>query len=68
MMDQVRGRFGKKQQIRLSDCFKESRDMNEVITIFLATLELVKVQEILVQQEENFGEIYLVRSQDESNS
>ncbi|MBY5033666.1 segregation/condensation protein A [Streptococcus gallolyticus] len=68
MMDQVRSRFGQKKKISLSDCFKESRDMNEVITIFLATLELVKVQEILVKQEENFGEIYLVRSQDESNS
>ena len=35
--------------------------MNEVITLFLATLELVKVQEIQVMQEENFGNIYLIR-------
>ncbi len=38
--------------------FAEIKDMNEVITLFLATLELVKVQEVQVIQE-NF-DIYLV--------
>ena len=39
--------------------------MNEVITLFLATLELVKVQEVQVIQEENFGNIYLVGRKNE---
>ena len=39
--------------------------MNEVITLFLATLELVKVQEIQVMQEENFGNIYLIGKRNE---
>ena len=39
-----------------------------MITIFLATLELVKVHEIVLEQTETFGDIYLVRSEDESLS
>ncbi|TCD46049.1 segregation/condensation protein A [Streptococcus sp. X16XC17] len=68
MMDRVRKRFTQQKRIELSNIFKESRDLNEVITLFLATLELVKVQEILLEQTENFGKIYLVRSEHESLS
>ncbi len=32
-----------------------------MITMFLATLELVKVHEIVLEQAEIFGDIYLVR-------
>lgn len=68
MMDRVRQRFSQQKRLELSTIFKESRDLNEVITLFLATLELVKVQEVLLEQAENFGEIYLVRSEHESLS
>ena len=34
--------------------------MNELITVFLATLELIKVQEVEALQEEPFGDIILV--------
>ena len=47
-------------RLALQEIFAETKDMNEVITLFLATLELVKVQEVQVIQEENFGNIYLV--------
>ena len=65
MMEAVRGQFGDSNRLTLSSIFKESRDLNELITIFLATLELVKVHEISMEQKETFGEIYLVRRKDE---
>jgi segregation and condensation protein A len=68
MMEAVRGQFGDSNRLTLSSIFKESRDLNELITIFLATLELVKVHEISMEQKETFGEIYLVRRKDESLS
>ena len=60
MMDVVRQRCAGKSRLALQEIFAETKDMNEVITLFLATLELVKVQEVQVIQEENFGNIYLV--------
>lgn len=68
MMDLVRSRFKVVPRIELRQLFQESQDINEVITIFLATLELVKVHEIVLEQKETFGDIYLVRSEDESLS
>lgn len=68
MMDHVRGKFQQGKRLKLGSVFKESRNLNELITIFLATLELVKVHEITMEQEENFGEIYLVRRIHESLS
>ncbi|MDO4666605.1 MAG: segregation/condensation protein A [Streptococcus sp.] len=65
MMDIVRKQCSFQKKINLQDIFSKSRDMNEVITLFLATLELVKVQEVLVIQEENFGNIYLVGNKNE---
>ena len=65
MMDYVRDRFQQAKRLKLGSIFKESRDLNELITIFLATLELVKVHEISLEQKENFGDIYLVRREDE---
>lgn len=68
MMDLVRSRFEANPRIELRQLFQESQDINEVITIFLATLELVKVHEIILEQKETFGDIYLVRSEHESLS
>ena len=59
-MEVVRQRCAGKSHLALQEIFAETKDMNEVITLFLATLELVKVQEVQVIQEENFGNIYLV--------
>ncbi|WP_105113204.1 segregation/condensation protein A [Streptococcus suis] len=68
MMDFVRSRFETVPRLELRQLFQESQDVNEMITIFLATLELVKVHEIVLEQTETFGDIYLVRSEDESLS
>ncbi|NQG96795.1 segregation/condensation protein A [Streptococcus suis] len=68
MMDYVRSQFSKSNRLELGQIFKESKDMNEVITIFLATLELVKVHEVELEQVETFGTIYLVRREHESIS
>ncbi len=68
MMDYVRSQFSQTKRLELGQIFKESKDMNEVITIFLATLELVKVHEVELEQVETFGSIYLVRREHESNS
>lgn len=65
VMAQVRSQFQPGKRLVLRDLFVQSRDMNEVITIFLATLEMVKSKEITMEQTENFGEIYLIRSEDE---
>ena len=40
--------------------------MQEVITLFLATLELIKTQEILLIQKESFGDIYLMKKNEEN--
>ncbi|MER0123279.1 segregation/condensation protein A [Streptococcus sp. ZJ93] len=68
MMEQVRSYLQKEKRLALHQLFAESRDMNQVITLFLATLEMVKSKEITMEQTENFGEIYVIRSEDESIS
>lgn len=65
MMDLVRSHFKAGSRLELRQLFKVSQDINEVITIFLATLELVKVHEISFEQTEAFGDIYLVRREHE---
>ena len=42
------------------------QDLHEVITLFLATLELIKTQEILLIQKESFGDIYLMKKNEEN--
>ena len=54
------------QQLRLQDLFKETKDLQEVITLFLAALELIKTQEILLIQKESFGDIYLLKKNEEN--
>ncbi len=45
-MEVVRQRCAGKSRLALQEIFAETKDMNEVITLFLAKLELVKVQEV----------------------
>ncbi|WP_049503238.1 segregation/condensation protein A [Streptococcus oralis] len=66
MMIIVREALVEGQQLRLQDLFKETKDLQEVITLFLATLELIKTQEILLIQKESFGDIYLMKKKDEN--
>ena len=66
MMVIVRESLVEGQQLRLQDLFKETKDLQEVITLFLATLELIKTQEILLIQKESFGDIYLLKKNEEN--
>lgn len=55
----VEEELAQKECLVLSELFEKATDKQEVITIFLATLELIKVQKIVVTQEANFGDIIL---------
>ena len=66
MMVIVREALVEGQQLRLQDLLKETKDLQEVITLFLATLELIKTQEILLIQKESFGDIYLLKKNEEN--
>ena len=66
MMEVVRQRCQAHRRLALQDIFAETKDMNEVITLFLATLELIKTQELILVQEESFGDIYLMEKKEES--
>jgi len=65
--DKMRELYGKTKEkgpIRLQ-WFLEGRDRNELIAIFLGTLELVRLGGISLQQSDNFGEILLARTDKE---
>ena len=51
-----------RQTIYFSELFKKAKSRAEVITIFLALLELVKLKEVVVKQGDSFGEIEIVRN------
>ena len=52
-------------QVRVRDMFEHARSRREIVLIFLAVLELVKELVIRLQQSELFGEIVLVRREDQ---
>lgn len=47
------------QRLSLSDLFVQTKVLNELITLFLACLELVKTGQLSCRQDVNFGDIYL---------
>lgn len=66
MMVLVKESLAGRAQVRLQDLFKETQNVQEVITLFLATLELIKTQELILVQKESFGDIYLMEKKEES--
>lgn len=46
-------------EIRFTDAFTHSGSKSEVITTFLALLELIKVKRIAIRQPQSFAEIYI---------
>ena len=66
MMVIVKESLTGREQLCLQDLFKEAQNVQEVITLFLATLELIKTQELTLVQEESFGDIYLMEKKEES--
>jgi len=51
-----------KKLIYFSELFKNAKHKGEVVTIFLALLELVKLKEVAVKQKSPFAEIEVVRN------
>jgi segregation and condensation protein A len=54
----------KEPVIRLNELFAEAKNKLEIITIFLAVLELIRLEEIAIRQKGLFGEIEIIRSKD----
>ena len=50
----------------MQNVFKKTKDLQEVITLFLATWELINTHEILLIQKESFGDIYLMKKNEEN--
>jgi len=53
-----------KEKISLDELFKNSKNKIEIIVIFLAILELIKLKEVICIQERPFGEVLIVRRED----
>ena len=50
-----------KKMMFFTQMFKSAKSKFEVVTIFLAILELIKMKEIIVRQASQFGEIEIIR-------
>ncbi len=53
-----------KEKITLNELFSSAKNKLEIVVIFLAILELIKLKEIVAIQEELFGLVSLARSED----
>jgi segregation and condensation protein A len=52
----------KKTRVHFKDLFRNAKNKVEVITTFLALLELIRVKEILVMQSKVFGDIVVQKN------
>lgn len=59
MMTLLQQRLTQQPKLTLTSVFHECQNIQEMLTIFLATLELIKMQSVEVEQKDNFGEIIL---------
>ena len=53
-------RIRKKKRMRFEEAFSEAPTREEVVTFFLAVLELLKLGQMHVQQDEVYGGIQLI--------
>ncbi len=51
-----------KQSMLFTALFKVAKSKSEVITIFLAILELIKIREVIVRQHAPFGDIEIIKN------
>jgi len=56
--------LAERSKILFSSLFRKARDKNEIIVIFLAILELIKMREVFITQKDFFEEIEIVRNPD----
>lgn len=54
--------LAKDKKIYFTSLFKKAKNKDEIITIFLAVLELMKMREVLVVQQGSFEEIEIIRN------
>jgi segregation and condensation protein A len=54
--------LAKRSRIRFSKLFRGNYNRFEIVTTFLALLELIRLHEIVVRQDRAFGEIYIFRA------
>jgi len=54
-----------RKQVYFSELFSNSISRDEVVTTFMALLELLKLQEIKVVQPENFADIEICKASEE---
>ena len=54
----------KNSEIKFKELFKNAKNKLEIITAFLAILELIRLKEILVVQNKPFGEIKVLRNKE----
>jgi segregation and condensation protein A len=52
-----------KEKVSLEELFQNAKNKLEIIAIFLAILELIKLKEVIAIQEELFGPILIIRAQ-----
>ncbi len=57
-----------RKEVMFSELFSNSRSKDEIVTTFMALLEMLKLQQIKVQQSENFADITIVKNEDENVS
>ena len=51
-----------KKKLFFTELFKAAKSKFEIITIFLALLELIKIKEVVIMQAAPFGEIEIIRN------
>lgn len=68
MMASIETAFEDQMELRLEQLFATSQSMSELITMFLATLELIKTHVLTAVQEDVFGQVYLRKVTHESIS
>ena len=51
-----------KKTVSFKELFKNAKNRSEVVAIFLALLEMVKLREVVVKQTDPFGDIEIVRN------
>ena len=55
-------RLKKETTVRFSRLFRAAKNKLEAITTFLAILELIRMKEVLIQQDKQFGEIEITKN------
>ncbi len=58
----LRSRIQECQRLKLTDLFPEQGSKIEIVATFLGLLELIRLKEVVIRQQELFGEIWILRS------